>query len=397
MTQITMASQSLLNKHKTTTTLFVLWLGHFAVDSFTGIWPIYKTLAGLDLVKAGLIATIGGFVGNSVQIVFGYLGDKGWSRMLLLFGVLAASTVILVPYIDTSNYFLMGVLVLLTFLGSSAYHPSGTGTASSLSTASKGKLTALFLSGGFTGYAFSQLLFTKIYTQTNGKPAIMLIMAVAVGSLLFLLAPPAVKQQKKDDNFWTATKGIRQPLIFLFVVMICASGINMALVFLLPDILQAKQASIWMVYGGGHMLMVMGGCVGLLPAGHLADKYGPRQVMMIGLAAMGILLPLLAKFENDGNYSLTLLLFLLGLFSSTCNVVGVSYGNRLMPNHSRTVSAFLMGSAWCIAGISTVIGGWLADPNYGGSPETALMWFITAIICGFIFSFLLPKASTFQQ
>ncbi len=397
MTQMIATSQSSIGKHKTTTVLFALWLGHFAVDSFTGIWPIYKTLAGLDLVKAGLIASIGGFAGNSLQIVFGYLGDKGWSRLLLSFGVFAAGSIILVPYIETSNYLLMGILVMFTYLGSSAYHPSGTGTASTFTTVSTGKVTALFLSGGFVGYAFSQLLFTKIYTETGGKPAIMFLLAVVVGGLLFFLAPSAAKQTTKTSNFWTATRGIRQPLTFLYIVMICASGVNMVLVFLLPDVLQAKQASIWMIYGGGHMVMVMGGCTGLLPAGHLADKYGPRQVMMVGLVALGVLLPVVAMFDGNSSITLAILLFLLGVSSSTCNVVGVTYGNRLMPKHTRTVSGLLMGSAWCVAGVSTFIGGWLADPKYGGSPERALLWFIAAIVCGFVFSFLLPRASTFRQ
>ncbi|MBU2510348.1 MFS transporter [bacterium] len=397
MTLMIAAPQSFIAKHKTVTVLFALWLGHFAVDSFTGIWPIYKTLAGLDLVKAGLIASIGGFVGNSLQIVFGYFGDKGWSRILLSLGVLAAGSIIFVPYIETTNYFLMGVLVMLTYLGSSAYHPSGTGTASTFTTVSIGKITALFLSGGFVGYAFSQLLFTKIYAETGGKTAIMFLLAVVVGGLLFLLSPPAAKQKTKHSGFWAATKGIRQPLTFLYIVMICASGVNMVLVFLLPDVLQAKQASTWMIYGGGHMLMVMGGCVGLLPAGHLADKYGPRQVMMVGLVALGILLPVVALFEGNNNITLAILLFLLGVSSSTCNVVGVTYGNRLMPKHTRTVSGLLMGSAWCVAGVSTFIGGWLADPKYGGSPESALIWFVFAVGCGFVFSFLLPRASTLQR
>ena len=127
--------------------LLTLWLGHFAVDSFTGIWPIYKTLAGLDLVKAGLIATIGGFLGNALQILFGFLGDRGWSRILISMGVLAAGSISLVSYVDTSNYFLMGILVLLMYLGSSSFHPIGTGTASTLSAQNAGKLTAVFLSG----------------------------------------------------------------------------------------------------------------------------------------------------------------------------------------------------------------------------------------------------------
>lgn len=391
MSQSIAVQQTSYTRTKSMTMLFALWLGHFAVDSFTGIWPIYKTIADLDLVKAGLIATIGGFVGNSLQIFFGMIGDRGWSRFLLCFGVLAAGTMVLVPYVDNSNYLLLGLIVMITYIGSSAYHPSGTGTASTLSAKSTGKLTAVFLSGGFIGYAFSQLLFTKVYQITEGKTAIMLFLSVSVAFVILFLSPAPVKQADRKINFFDATKGLRRPLTYLYIVMVCAAGVNMLQVFLLPDLLIAKSAPDWMVYGGGHLILVMGGCLGLLPAGHLADKYGPRQVMLGGLALVAVFMTITAIYETSAVLSLGLLLLLLGISSSTCNVVGVTYGNRLMPKHTRTVSGLLMGVAWCVAGVSTWIGGWLADPKNDGTPQNALLWFNVAVAFAFIFTYLLPR------
>jgi len=88
---------------------------------------------------------------------------------------------------------------------------------------------------------------------------------------------------------------------------------------------------------------------------------------------------------------LGVLLFLMGSTSSTCNVVGVAYGVRLMPQHARMVSGLLMGSAWCIAGVSTAIGGWLADPKYGGSPDSAILWLTLAVPPALLICYLLPR------
>jgi len=110
-----------------------------------------------------------------------------------------------------------------------------------------------------------------------------------------------------------------------------------------------------------------------------------------------ILLPVTARFDGNSNIALALLLLLLGFSSSTCNVVGVTYGSRLMPRHTRTVSGLLMGSAWCIAGISTFIGGWLADARYGGSPDRAFMWAIVAVVIALTFTFALPRTKNLNS
>jgi len=368
-----------------------LWLGHFAVDSFTGIWPIYKTLAGLDLVKAGLIVTIGGFTGNGLQVLFGLLGDRGWSRFLICFGVLAAGLVSLVPYVDTNDYLLMGLLVLLMYVGSSAFHPVGVGTVNTLSCQGTGKLTAVFLSGGYVGYAFSQILFTHIFRLTAGRTAGMMGLSLAVALLLFFWVAPTHKKSISLISVWESTRGLRHPLFYLYLVMVCATGLNQILVFLLPDLLQAKQVSDWLVFGGGHMLMVLGGCAGLMPAGMLADRYGPRQVMLGGLLAMGGAVLVVSHYPGNNPLAIGILLFLLGSMSSTCAVVGVAYGSRLMPQNARMVSGLLMGGAWCLAGFSTVLGGWLADPRYGGSPEEAILWLNLTVPIALGFCWLLPR------
>ena len=75
--------------------------------------------------------------------------------------------------------------------------------------------------------------------------------------------------------------------------------------------------------GGGHFGPVSGGCLGLLPAGHAADRGGARGVLLVA------------------------------------NV--------------------LMGLARCVGVLGSVTAGWLADPARGGSPAGALTWLALAL------------------
>jgi len=374
------------------TVVLPLWFGHFMVDTFTGIWPIYKTMANLDLVKAGLIVSIGSLIGNSLQIFFGILGDKGWSRFLICIGVLMAGSVSMISYIDTSNYFLMGTVVLATYIGSSAFHPVATGTSGTVSTKNNGVIVALFLSGGFVGYAFSQLLFTRIYKYTDGHTAIMYIFPVITALLLAKFAPIPEKKANSLKQIWNETKLLRKPLFLLFFTMVMSASIHASLIFLLPDLLTSMTATTWMIMGGGHLVYVMGGCFGLAPAGILADKFGPRQIMMAGLFASGGLLVTLVMMDSGNPFFIIPNLLLLGASTSTCSIVGVSYGSKMFPNQAGTICGLLMGCVWCLAGLSISVFSWLADPKSGGTVPDAIFWMTLPIILGLILCYFLPRA-----
>ena len=79
-----------------TTKLFVsIAVCHFLSDCCSGVWPMFKYLAGLDLGRAGLIATASLIVGNALQPVFGLIVDRHGPRHLVLLGTACVSCAML--------------------------------------------------------------------------------------------------------------------------------------------------------------------------------------------------------------------------------------------------------------------------------------------------------------
>jgi FSR family fosmidomycin resistance protein-like MFS transporter len=370
------------------TGLLAVAIGHLAVDLCTGIWPVYKTMAGLDLAKAGLIATAGSLLGNGLQPVFGVLADRGWRKALLVSGLLLAGAVTWVPYVE--SYSVLFLLVLLTSVGSAAFHPSGTGAAGTLSERRTGVMVAVFLTGGYLGYGLSQLAFTATYHASRGKTGVLFLVPLLTGLAVAAMVPRVAGRGLSLAEWKRALRAEIVPLRILFLVQLFASAINLGLVFLLPDLLLARGAPTWIAQGGGHAALVLGGALSLLPAGHAADRFGARRVLVVTNFAAGALVAWLVFVPSHSLVELVVVAGF-GAFNGANNVVLVAEGNRLFPGQASAASALLMGFPWCFASLAPVIVGHLADPARAGNPATALGWLSLCVPCTLVVSALVPR------
>jgi FSR family fosmidomycin resistance protein-like MFS transporter len=357
--------------------LLALAGGHFAVDCCTGIWPVFKTLADLDIAKAGLIAGAGSMAGNGLQVAFGLLADRGWRRHLVLGGVCLAGTVTFVPF-AVRSYLLMFALVLATQVGSAAFHPSATGAAGSLSRSHTGLMVGLFLAGGYGGYSLSQVLFSSVYRHSPVLTPLIALVPLTAAAAIATRRPPTPPSAPPEREPRGPLRLSLPPLAPLFAVQALTNMVGVSVIFLLPDLLLARHAPAWMVEGGGHFGLVAGGCLGLLPAGHAADRWGARRVLLVANGSTFLLLALLLGRSTASAVDLALVTAF-GAFNAMNGVVSVAEGNRLLPGQASGVSAMLMGLAWCVGALGPVTAGWLADPARGGTPAGALAWLALAL------------------
>jgi MFS transporter, FSR family, fosmidomycin resistance protein len=344
-----------------TKSLLLLWVSHLFMDFFTGIWPIYKTLANVDIAKAGLIAGISGFLGEILQIVFGYFSDKGHRKKVLIFGLMLSSAILWITFV--THIFNSFLLLLLLMVGSGSFHPAAAGMAGSLSKEKKGGVILFFASGGAIGLGISQLAFTKLVDIFDGHALIIFIPLILVIGALFshnfqsqIFAKPSLTLR----GFLQPIMHCRKALFLLYLSQIATQGLVLAFTFLLPDLLRARECDLWLCMGGGHLSFVLSSALTMVPAGFLCDRYGQKSVMLVVVTASIFLFYLFLMQPPSTLGSTIFLLAALGAVLGIMNPIIVSWGNKLVPESPSTVSAILMGFAWCFSNLGPTCAGFIS-------------------------------------
>lgn len=381
-------------------TLTLLWIGHFFVDFMIGIWPVYKTLAHLDLAKAGLISAACAFIGEGLQVVFGTLSDRGWRNGLIISGVLATAASTLLAY--TQDYMVLFCLFLTVCIGSGAFHPSAVGLVGNLVKERRSFLITIFASGGSLGLACSQLIYTHTHFVLSGETIWLVLPFIALVACMVLIGFKKIavepSKSKKIDLKQYITLFKHKDLRNLYIAQVCNQSVFWALVFLLPDVLLCREYQTWICFGGGHLFLILGGALMMIPAGYLADKLSPRKVMLYGNIFGMLFFYTLIMFPVLPNYLLIILLFFVGATIGMLNPVLVSFGIKLLPNQPGTVSAFLLGLAWCVSeGLGQGGGGLLTKLFIEDAPAKALMILGLLFFLGIFVTYRLPETSEKQK
>lgn len=380
---------------KPASALILLSLSHFLVDFMIGIWPVFKTIAHLDLALAGIIYAVGAAFGEGMQVVFGRLADGGLRKALILSGIFLSSLGALYAYTD--NYWVLFGLFALVCMGSGAFHPAAVGLVSQLTETKKGTFITFFATFGSLGLAASQIVYAKAYHLSAGSTLFLLIPAC----LLIIFSLQKTLYAKKVSHVPKENPGFRQFLTFfkhdglrkLYFSQICNQAIAWGFIFLLPDVLQSRGYDDWIVFGGGHLTYVMGGVIFLIPTGYLADKYSSRSVIFYA-SLIGMLFFYTFLFIPGWSNEMSLfLLFGMGAAISIVNPISIAFGTKLAPEHPGMVSAFLMGCVWCVSEcVGPGAGGLMTKLFLEDAPARSLMILGSLFFIGLLVAYKLPQS-----
>ncbi|KAG6559624.1 Major Facilitator Superfamily [Candidatus Rhabdochlamydia oedothoracis] len=374
--------------------LCLLWCSHLILDFFTGIWPIYKTLFHIDLTKAGILAGISGFMGESLQLGFGYTSDRGHRKVIMMLGLGLASSILWMTFTD--HLFFSFCLLLLMMLGSSSFHPAAVGFASKLSENHKGRYILLFSSSGAIGLAISQLTFIKTIAFFNGH-ALIFYIPVLILLILLLFYPLDAKIETTPFSIKQALQLFLQHkrlLLPLYLIQIANVTLSAAFIFLLPDLMQTKECHIWLCQGGAHFCFILGGAVCMIITGYLCDRYNCKYVLLTVIISALFLFYSFLLQSSIPSWKTVIFLTCLGGMIGTMNPLVVSWANQCLSEHPSTISALLMGSAWCIANLGPTWAG-LISKTVSMQPIISTLYIMSSLmVVAFFLVLITPQGST---
>lgn len=228
----------------------------------------------------------------------------------------------------------------------------------------------IFASGGSLGMAASQIVFSNSYEYLEGNTLFLMIPAALLAMVLVvthIAGTNSANKQSKRITFPMLKKFFsNRDLLNLYFLQVANQTVIWAFVFLLPDVLSSRQYDHWISFGGGHLFLILGSALMMVPAGYLADKYSSRNVIFISSSSALVLLYVFLFSPSLPPAILLSLLFLTGASMGLISPVSIALGNRMLPNNPGLVSATLMGLAWCVSEAMGQGGGGILSTYFEG-------------------------------
>jgi len=375
----------------------MLSLGHMLTDVNQGavpaLLPFLISEHNLTYAAAAGIVFATNFSSTIVQPLFGHAADRFSKPWLLPLGVLLAGLGIgLTGIVPSYDWILL--VSIITGIGVAAYHPEGVRLANLVSGEKKGTAMSLFGVGGTLGFAVGPIFITTALIHLGIHGTLVLLVPVSIMAIILFFNMNAVSAygsnaaQQKNKSSNQRLQDAWAPFARLTLMVITRSilffGLNTFVPLYWIHVLGQSKAA------GATALTIMAGSgvIGNLLGGWLADRFGHRKLLWIGLTALIPLFPALLWAKNV--YLATLLLVPIGVSMFGTYSPTIVMAQKYLPNHIGLSAGITIGVAVAIGGIAAPLLGRIADMHGIWTALSTIMFF-PVISAGIGFTLPIPK------
>jgi FSR family fosmidomycin resistance protein-like MFS transporter len=352
--------------------LYAISGSHLINDSIQSVVqamnPIFEQHLHLTFAQIGWIAFVLNMTSSVMQPVFGNFADRKATPFLLPAGM-SISTLGLIGFALSSNFYLILISVFLIGIGSAVFHPEGSRVAYMAAGSKRGLAQSIYQVGGNFGQSLAPVFTAFIFVPLGQKGALAFVAVTAAGIILLTFVSRWYKGQLQTAAFSRKGKNARtngtpihpkvKAALVLLVFLVFArswyvAGINNFYQFyLIEDYgVTVRHAQLYV------FIFMFAGVLGTFFGGPLADRFGRRNILaasMLGAAPLTLVLPYVP---------LPLVIpifFLIGFIMLSSFSVAVVYAQELLPKKVGMVSGLIVGLAFGMGAVGAVALGTLGD------------------------------------
>jgi FSR family fosmidomycin resistance protein-like MFS transporter len=338
--------------------------GHFVVDLINSqralILATWSGPFGLTNSLIGIISAAYTLLGSTLQPAFGLLADRIGARWVATFGILWMALSFGLAVLVPGRVALL--LLVLTAMGSAAFHPAGTSEATDRAkrhfVARVAYAASLFFLFGQAGLAVGPAL-GGVIVELQGVSGlvVLLILVVPVGIYAGFRIPSGGRQTASVRDALSIAGDWRGFVPFALVITL-RSWSAMTMIAFIPKYyndLGYNPAAF-----GIFAAMYMGGsALGGVAGGWLADRTSNRMLVSRTMMLAGI--PLLLMVVLGGSAWGYLIVFLAGGLIGMSHSPIVVHAQAMVPAYAGAASGAVLGFTFASGAIGVLISGFLAD------------------------------------
>lgn len=379
-------------------------LTHWYPATFYLLLPLIGKELGLTYSQIGLVMTCQYAAGAIANIPGGMVvdtvGRKGFLMALSLFWV--GFPYLLIGF--THSYAMLLLCMSLVGIGNNLWHPTAIPTLANRYPENKGLVLSIHGMGGNVGDALAPLVIGALLTLLTWREIVMVNVIPGLlmsGLLMLLLGSVTLGRKKKSSTSGDSNAGGQgltqyfaglkellrnRNLIYLSTSSAFRAMTQNALLTFLPVFLAYEMNYDPFLVGLCMFAMQAAGFAASPISGHLSDKMGRRQIIMVSMGMTALILILMAFAGRSTGF--VFFIAILGFFLYAIRPVLQAWLLESTPkNMGGTSIGILFAVQAAGSAVSPLIGGFLAD-KYG---LMATFYFLAGtIIIANLFIFLMP-------
>ena len=327
-----------------------------------------------------------------LQPVIGHLADRlNFKRLVLLAPAVTATAMSL--FAISKTYWMAAILLIISGLASATLHAVAPAIISRFSGRLLGRGMSFWTISGEIGVMVGPILISTIISVFSISAAPWLMVGGMAASILLAYWLRDVEFHS-SENKPKSLQGTRNKILKIFLplagLLATRAMLRAAVETYMPVYLTEKGVGLWLA-GSSLTLLEAAGIVGILIAGSINDRVGPRWIFLYSF--IGSPLMLFLFMQSSGSLQF-LLMILLGILSLCVVPIGMAIVQENFPDNRSFANGLYLAILFISNSSAGVVMGRLAD--LFGMPS-AFLWSVWVCLLGIPFIFFLPQPAKKQR